>query len=189
MQLMLGVKAPKSVVTGCISTSASVCNNGLCDNVKGTFGTPSTEDLTNGLSAFRFQNQEFMHGLNEMAMNIYVSNYSIYIAKDVNLCTGIDGGSGWEQIGTIPQGNGFISDYKVIDGASIPSGINATSTTGYMVYLWTNNGTTSWGTCGYCKEDTDKHGIGHVTAWFGPQASTNTFGTRISSIGHSSNTK
>lgn len=166
--------------------------NGSCDQVLGTFGAPYEEGLQDGRSPFRFQNCEFMLGLEEIVGNMYFRSNEPVLASDIPL------GSG-EITWTPPsppiinswREERYISDYAFERDYCVPTGLGGTSTTGYCVALrpeyWAyNRGSNPYIVGGNFADGTDVAGVGSVRAT--PRIGQNCgslIGSRLSSIGRS----
>ncbi|MEF2593711.1 MAG: hypothetical protein U0M51_04120 [Eggerthellaceae bacterium] len=118
--------------------------NGSCDDVLGMYGAPTAAGLTNGMMPFRFLNVEWQLGLYEVLCNLIsiatvadgVSSHAWKVAPNVDDCSGIGGSaSGWTTLSNVTEGATgawrYIKDYACEDGASMPSEVAGTSTTGF----------------------------------------------------------
>ncbi len=165
--------------------STSWYRNGSCDDILGTYGCFDMEGLTDDKAPFRFQNIEWQLGLYEVLANTYLDEYSVYIAPDVNACSGINREEGWYNIGNAAADSGYIKDYKTSHGVRFPRAVGATSTTGFMTHYWPNVGLREWAVGGYIESGSAESGVGCVSAWDDINAYTFYYGGRASAIGHS----
>lgn len=104
--------------------------NGYCDNVMGTFGTPTEAGLTNNKESFKFMNVEWNTGFYET-----VANLIHHGGNDTVGYNPINGGP--EVVSeTVPiNSSKYVGDYTISEeGILIPTSTGTNSTTGYRVY-------------------------------------------------------
>lgn len=172
--------------------------NGSCDGVLGTFGSKTSNGLTNGIEPFRFQNIEWQLGLYETMANIYstaavasgIATHTWRIAPDIKACTALNAGAGWTTLAqqTTGQTGGwrYIKDYVNEKGARVPENVAGTSTTGYRTawYPSASAGDRETLVGGHLGSGASA-GVGCVNSSAALSNAYWSFGGRSSAIGHS----
>lgn len=163
----------------CSSYSYSLVN-GYCDDVMGTFGTKTSDGLTNYKETLRFMNVEWNCGLYET-----VANLIHHGADDTVEYTPINGDAGTVSK-TVPMNiRTYIADYDISEeGILVPVAGGASSSTGWRVYGHFNASLDcAWLSGGY-SESSSFYGVGYVNAaYFSTSKPYYYLGGRPSTIG------